>query len=260
MKIDETVTAKFIQTNSKEENRNSKAYDSSKIIWKQADIIEKTDDYLLHTALDLVNGSRLLVKRYFHGDLFSKEIEITRNLNHRNILMQIFSDDLSIYSELPSNGSIKQELKTFGKLNENLIRKIVIQILDALKYLHSQGIAHLGIISSNIFRDSYGTVKVSNFNKSKNFLIKKGRYLPGGEDFFKRDFFTLALLIMEMLTGKIGYDIHDDHYATCHYIDYSLNNIEGLSSDIKSFLTILRNINSLEKFKINKLINHPYLS
>ena len=63
-----------------------------------------------------------------------------------------------------------------------------------------------------------------------------------------------------MLTGKLGFDIQDDHNAICQYIDFSINNMEGLSSEIKSFMTILKNVNSIETLKINKLINHPFLS
>jgi serine/threonine protein kinase len=47
-----------------------------------------------------------------------------------------------VYMERVSSGTLKHMLKTFGKLNEILIKKYTRQIVAALEYLHSKNMLH----------------------------------------------------------------------------------------------------------------------
>lgn len=115
-----------------------------------------------------------------------KEIELMQDLDHENIVRYLGServeDKLNIFLEYQSGGSIATLLSKFKQFNEKIIRSFTKQILQGLKYLHDNGIAHRGkhviavaghsrahidIKGGNILVDSNGTVKLADFGASK---------------------------------------------------------------------------------------------
>lgn len=77
-----------------------------------------------------------------------KEIELMQDLDHENIVRYLGServdDKLNIFLEYQSGGSIATLLSKFKQFNEKIIRSFTKQILQGLKYLHDNGIAHRG--------------------------------------------------------------------------------------------------------------------
>ena len=76
-------------------------------------------------------------------------------LNHPNILsyLGLFQNDkyLHIYTEYINEGSISSLIKKYGYFkDENVIKKMVKEILNGIVYLHENRIIHRDIICSNI--------------------------------------------------------------------------------------------------------------
>ncbi|MEQ2303926.1 Mitogen-activated protein kinase kinase kinase 3 [Ameca splendens] len=69
--------------------------------------------------------------------------------------------------EYMPGGSVKDQLKAYGALTENVTRKYTRQILEGMSYLHSNMIVHRDIKGANILRDSAGNVKLGDFGASK---------------------------------------------------------------------------------------------
>ena len=71
-----------------------------------------------------------------------EEIEIHQSLNHDNIVKYKtrFEDDYNIYMilELCENGDLHSLLKTRKKLKEIEVQYYIIQLINALKYLHEK--------------------------------------------------------------------------------------------------------------------------
>lgn len=105
---------------------------------------------------------------------YQQEIEIMKKLHHPNIVRylgtQIDGNIMSIFLEYVGGGSIRSILNKYGALSENNIRKYTKQILNGLKYLHSNNIVHRDIKGANILVTTEGVVKLADFGCAKIFV------------------------------------------------------------------------------------------
>lgn len=60
---------------------------------------------------------------------------------------------LYLVLEYMENGSLSDLVKKMGKISENILKKIIYQVLIGLHYLHSQKIIHRDIKGANILLD-----------------------------------------------------------------------------------------------------------
>ncbi|OMJ73593.1 hypothetical protein SteCoe_27694 [Stentor coeruleus] len=110
--------------------------------------------------------------------LFS-EISILRGLKHRNIVDLIDVFDLENKScfvmEYCSGGELKEYVQNSGPLSEKEVYRIVIQIVDAIRYCHNSSIVHRDLKLENILflRPSHKTVKIVDFGISGMFFLGK---------------------------------------------------------------------------------------
>lgn len=153
------------------------------------------------------------------------EIQLLKNLHHERIvqyygcLRDHSEKTLSIFMEYMPGGSVKDQLKAYGALTENVTRKYTRQILEGMSYLHSNMIVHRDIKGANILRDSEGNVKLGDFGASKRLqtICMSGtgiRSVTGtpywmspevisGEGYGRKaDVWSLGCTVVEMLTEK----------------------------------------------------------
>lgn len=84
------------------------------------------------------------------------EIDLLKNLNHRNIVKYIGSfktrSHLYIILEYMENGALSSHIKPskFGAFPESLVAVYIQQVLQGLAYLHEQGVVHRDIKGANI--------------------------------------------------------------------------------------------------------------
>lgn len=84
------------------------------------------------------------------------EIELLKNLNHKNIVKYVGSfktrTHLYIILEFMENGSLASVIKPskFGAFPESLVATYIAQVLQGLAYLHQQGVVHRDIKGANI--------------------------------------------------------------------------------------------------------------
>uniref|UniRef100_A0AAZ3NWT6 Mitogen-activated protein kinase kinase kinase 3 n=1 Tax=Oncorhynchus tshawytscha TaxID=74940 RepID=A0AAZ3NWT6_ONCTS len=153
------------------------------------------------------------------------EIQLLKNLHHERIvqyygcLRDHNEKTLTIFMEYMPGGSVKDQLKAYGALTENVTRKYTRQILEGMSYLHSNMIVHRDIKGANILRDSAGNVKLGDFGASKRLqtICMSGtgiRSVTGtpywmspevisGEGYGRKaDVWSLGCTVVEMLTEK----------------------------------------------------------
>ncbi|KAK4565361.1 Cell cycle serine/threonine-protein kinase cdc5/MSD2 [Recurvomyces mirabilis] len=108
---------------------------------------------------------------------FVTELQIHSKLSHRNIVTfyRAFSFQTSTYVvlELCPNGSLADMLKKRKYLTLPEIRRFVIQICGAVKYLHHRHIVHRDLKTGNLFLDANMNVKVGDFGLAALLVTEK---------------------------------------------------------------------------------------
>nr|XP_056713600.1 mitogen-activated protein kinase kinase kinase 3-like [Euleptes europaea] len=153
------------------------------------------------------------------------EIQLLKTLRHERIvqyygcLRDPEERKLSIFVEYMPGGSIKDQLKAYGALTENVTRRYTRQILQGVFYLHSNMIVHRDIKGANILRDSSGNVKLGDFGASKRIqtICMSGTGMKSvtgtpywmspevisGEGYGRKaDIWSVGCTVVEMLTEK----------------------------------------------------------
>jgi serine/threonine protein kinase len=101
-----------------------------------------------------------------------KEVEILRNINHKNIVKFLdFIEDSRyyyIFMELCRGDSLMDFVNRSTSLSEHTAKNIFYQILDALNHLHSNEIAHRDLKPENIIINANFEVKIIDFGLSTN--------------------------------------------------------------------------------------------
>ncbi|KAF3105610.1 hypothetical protein TWF706_003720 [Orbilia oligospora] len=101
-----------------------------------------------------------------------QEIAVLMSVHHPNVLClkETFDEDDGIYLvlELASEGELFNLIIEKGKLSENETRKVFLQLLNGLKYLHERNIVHRDIKPENILlTDKNLTCKLADFGLAK---------------------------------------------------------------------------------------------
>lgn len=117
------------------------------------------------------------------------------------------------------NGSLGQTLKAFGKLNEALVARYVVKILEGLHYLHASDVVHCDLKAANILTTKNGNVKLSDFGVSLNLraMEREIKDVAGTPNWMapevielkgastKSDIWSLGCTVVELLTGRPPY-------------------------------------------------------
>jgi serine/threonine protein kinase len=156
---------------------------------------------------------------------FEKEGRILAKLNHANVVKVIdfFKERGTAYlvMELLAGGTLRDELDSQpGKrLSVERVKEIMIAFVDALTAVHQQGIYHLDLKPDNAIVTPEGRIVLVDFGASRqDFGTRSGTrtsthafteaYAPpevmaGKEVGAASDLFELAMMLHEMLTGKL---------------------------------------------------------
>jgi len=107
--------------------------------------------------------------------LLHREITIMKKLHHKHIiaLYDVFEDGENIYLilELVTGGELFDQIVSRGVYSERDAAQVISQILEAVAYMHANGIAHRDLKPENLLCG--GTdgkqIKVTDFGLSKDF-------------------------------------------------------------------------------------------
>uniref|UniRef100_A0AAQ6A6U4 Mitogen-activated protein kinase kinase kinase 3 n=1 Tax=Amphiprion ocellaris TaxID=80972 RepID=A0AAQ6A6U4_AMPOC len=208
---------------------------SAPVTWRRGKLLGQGAFGRVYLCYDVDTGRELAAKQVqFDPDspetskevsALECEIQLLKNLHHERIvqyygcLRDHNEKTLTIFMEYMPGGSVKDQLKAYGALTENVTRKYTRQILEGMSYLHSNMIVHRDIKGANILRDSAGNVKLGDFGASKRLqtICMSGtgiRSITGtpywmspevisGEGYGRKaDVWSLGCTVVEMLTEK----------------------------------------------------------
>lgn len=191
------------------------------------------------------NGSVRAVKViHKHGPRHTaalKELSIHRSLNHRFVVRYVadFGDRFShsIVMEFVEYNLRALIVPELG-LDPQVAHMVFVQLLDAVKYLHSRGICHRDIKPDNILISKDGNIKLSDFGQSTLFHYRDYRRLrsyagtpefmapevvKGDYDGPLADVWSMGVSLLNMLTGKLPWDsptLQDERYKAYRQLRY----------------------------------------
>ncbi|GMH37176.1 hypothetical protein BSKO_05049 [Bryopsis sp. KO-2023] len=193
----------------------------------------------VYEAMDKKSGKFVAVKEISLAGVSKEnlksvkgEIELLKDLKHKNIVQYYDSEEtrnhLYIILEFMENGSLANVIdpSNFGAFPENLVSVYIAQVLEGLRYLHSQGVVHRDIKGANILTTKEGLVKLADFGVAAKLQDKgtmnglQGDYhnTVAGTPYWMApevieltsvtpaaDIWSLGCLVIELLTGAPPY-------------------------------------------------------
>ena len=160
------------------------------------------------------------------------EVRILASIVDQNVISykEVFVDkkynSLCIVMEYANNGDLYQKIEQHKKngtlFSEELIWRMLIQIISGLKALHDINIMHRDIKSANIFMDQDFACKLGDMNVSKLADVNGLNYTQTGTPYyaspevwrdepysFKSDIWSLGCVIYEMIMLKPPFQASD---------------------------------------------------
>ncbi|KAE8676549.1 Mitogen-activated protein kinase kinase kinase YODA [Hibiscus syriacus] len=210
----------------------------------------------------------------------NQEINLLSRLSHPNIVRYYGSEpgeeELSIYLEYVSGGSIHKLLQEYGSLKEPVNENYTRQILSGLAYLHGRNTVHRDIKGANILVDPTGEIKLADSGMAKHITdcgamlsFKGSPYWMAPEVVMNTngynlavDIWSLGCTILEMTTSKPPSNQYEG-VAAIFKIGNSTDMPEipdHLSSEAKSFIRLCLQREPSTRPTALQLLDHPFIN
>jgi serine/threonine protein kinase len=136
-------------------------------------------------------------------------------------------DTVAFVMEYVDGDTLKEYLERKGKLGDEEIKTIFIQMLDAVGYVHEQNLVHRDIKPSNFMLDKKNKVKLMDFGIAKNTDASSAEYTQTGTGMqmgtpmymspeqitetksvtAQSDIYSLGVVLWQMVMGKKPYEV-----------------------------------------------------
>ena len=192
------------------------------------------DESTSHVTLG-TEGSRETVNRF--REKFLKEARNIAKLNHPYIvrIIDVFEENGTAYyvMEYAEGGSLADKVKNQGYLSEPVATRYILQVAEALSYIHKQKMNHLDVKPANIMLNEKDESVLIDFGLSKQYDATTGnqtsttpvgisegyapmeQYKQGGVGAFspETDIYALGATFFKLLTGTTppsASDVNED--------------------------------------------------
>ena len=227
---------------------------------------------------------------------FFKEYKMMSNINHQHILKPLDfntkgkltgkqgDSEKVAYMALPflSKGDLHGLVSKFGKVSRNTSRFLMKQIVSAVYYLHTEGIAHRDIKLENIMLDEEFNAKLIDFGfcikadptmKEKLQCGTYGYMSPQMKakipyDAFKSDVFALGVTLFTLRSGRYPFDyatLKDKTYKAFllnkdyYWKHFSKNLKIEYCAEFKSLINGMLAYDEEERFSVFDVMKSPFL-
>uniref|UniRef100_A0A3P8TIW0 non-specific serine/threonine protein kinase n=1 Tax=Amphiprion percula TaxID=161767 RepID=A0A3P8TIW0_AMPPE len=212
-------------------------------------------------------------------ELLFNEVVIMRDYRHQNVVEMyrsaLVEEELWVIMEYLQGGALTN-IVSETRLNEEQIATVCEGVLQALSYLHSQGVIHRDIKSDSILLTLDGRIKLSDFGFcaqiSKDVLKRKSLvgtpYWMAPEVISKKpygtevDIWSLGIMVVEMVDGEPPYFSDTPVSAMKKLRDEpapNVKNIQRVSPVLKDFLGRMLTRDTLQRSSAADLLEHPFL-
>ncbi|XP_061563020.1 serine/threonine-protein kinase PAK 6-like [Cololabis saira] len=212
-------------------------------------------------------------------ELLFNEVVIMRDYQHPNVVEMFRSalveEELWVIMEYLQGGALTH-LISEARLDEEQMATVCEGVLQALAYLHSQGVIHRDLKSDSILLALDGRIKLSDFGFcaqiSKDVPKRKSLvgtpYWMAPEVISKTpystevDVWSLGIMVVEMVDGEPPYFNETPMNAMKKLRDEaapSVRKIQKVSPVLKDFLDCMLTRDTLQRSSAVDLLEHPFL-
>ncbi|XP_013879358.1 serine/threonine-protein kinase PAK 6b isoform X2 [Austrofundulus limnaeus] len=212
-------------------------------------------------------------------ELLFNEVVIMRDYQHMNVVEMFRSalveDELWVIMEYLQGGALTHIIGE-TRLNEEQIATVCEGVLQALTYLHSQGVIHRDIKSDSILLTLDGRIKLSDFGfcAQINKDVPKRKSLVGTPYWMapeviskmpygtEVDIWSMGIMVVEMVDGEPPYFNETPISAMKKLRDEaepSVKNIQRVSPVLKDFLNCMLTRDTQQRSCASDLLEHPFL-
>jgi len=165
-------------------------------------------------------AAKMIDKRKMKSDAIEKEVMLMKMMKHPNVIAVIEQVELDksmfIFMELASAGELFGRVIQSGSLREEEARPYFTQLIGAVKYMHTMGIAHRDLKLENVLLSSDGgedICKVCDFGLAYRYEVDgAGKVLKGRP--LMETCGSKSYAAPEVLEGR-GYDGFDADVWSC---------------------------------------------
>src|SRR6266568_1762377 len=154
-------------------------------------------------------------------DRFQREAAIGEKLNHPMVMRVYGGEKRSrIYMVMEwCEGRLLRQILSEGRISKDRAIRIAINVLDALEYIHENGVVHRDLKPENIMVDDHDHVKLIDFGIAGDSAARRLTYANftptlGTADYIspeqvkgkrgdgRSDIYAMGIILYEMLTGR----------------------------------------------------------
>nr|XP_046229447.1 serine/threonine-protein kinase PAK 6-like [Scatophagus argus]XP_046229448.1 serine/threonine-protein kinase PAK 6-like [Scatophagus argus] len=230
------------------------------------------------------NGRQVAVKmmdlrKQQRRELLFNEVVIMRDYRHQNVVEMyrsaLVEEELWVIMEYLQGGALTH-IVSETRLNEEQIATVCEGVLQALSYLHSQGVIHRDIKSDSILLTLDGRIKLSDFGFCAQISedVPKRKSLVGTPYWMapevisktpygtEVDVWSLGIMVVEMVDGEPPYFCDTPITAMKKLRDEaapSVKNIQRVSPVLKDFLSCMLTRDTQQRSSAADLLKHPFM-
>uniref|UniRef100_A0A0R3RTN3 Protein kinase domain-containing protein n=1 Tax=Elaeophora elaphi TaxID=1147741 RepID=A0A0R3RTN3_9BILA len=239
----------------------------------------KDSSSAMEVALKIVPKSRLT--KHSQLEKMRKEIAIHESLNHPSVVkfLSCFEDNINVYMvlELCHNGTLLCRIQNApgGRLRDHCARMYLLQIVDAVTYLHEQiGILHRDLKPGNVLLSNNDQVKLADFGLAlklsdlpysslnvcgtPNYLSPQVLRREGHSK--ESEAWSIGCILYCMLIGKPPFeaDTLEKTYVKIASCDYSFPLKPKICASAEDLISKLLIPDAMARMKIGAVKCHPY--
>ncbi|KAK9448082.1 kinase-like domain-containing protein [Limtongia smithiae] len=208
------------------------------------------------------------------------EIKVHQSMQHPNIVkfIECFEDDTNVYIllEMCSNKTLMDMHRRRKRFTETETRFFLIQILGAVKYMHSRKVIHRDLKLGNIFLDQDMNIKIGDFGLAALLISQTDRkkticgtpnyiapeILFNKEDghSFEVDLWSVGIILYAMLIGKPPFQSKDVNliYKRIRANDYEFPKDVQISDEARDLIKSLLNNDPSARPSLDQIVQHPF--
>ncbi|GFF38791.1 probable serine/threonine-protein kinase CCRP1 [Aspergillus udagawae] len=219
---------------------------------------------------------------------FRTELQIHSKMRHPHIVEfhRAFAFDKCIYVvlELCPNGSVMDMVRKRKCLSLPEVRRFMIQLCGAVKYLHKRSVAHRDLKMGNLFLDRNMDIKVGDFGLAAMIISEKDekrrKTLCGTPNYIapevldkskgghtqKVDIWSLGIICFAMLTGYPPFQskTQEEIYKKVRNLSYvwpsGTQCANHIPDEAKSLVSSCLNLSENERPDPDDIVEHPFFN